>query len=69
MPVPPLHTLKTNRLWFKNEMEVGGVLAAGFLGAVDIKSTEQHKGASRSQSVINYYYIYVLILVILSNCL
>lgn len=44
-------------------------LAPGFLGAVEIEPTEQHKGFSRSQSVINYYYIYVLMLVILSNCL
>lgn len=50
-------------------MGMGGALAAGFLGAVELEPTEKHRGSSRSQSIINYYYIYALMLVILSNCL
>lgn len=67
--MPLLHTLKTKHVKFKDKMGAEGALAAGFLGAVEIEPTEQQKGSSRSQSVINYYYIYVLMLVILSNCL
>lgn len=67
--MPRLHTLKTNYRNLKNRIGVGRDLAAGIFGAVEIEPTEQHKDSSRSQSVINYYYIYVLMLVILSNCL
>lgn len=67
--MPQLHTLKTNYRNLKNKIVVGRDLAAGFLSAVEIEPTEQHKQSSRSQSVINYYYIYLLMLVILSNCL
>lgn len=67
--MPWLHTLKTNYRKLKNKIGVGRDLAAGFLSAAEIEPTEQHKESSRSQSVINYYYIYVLMLVILSNCL
>lgn len=67
--MPQLYTLKTNYRKLKYKIGVGRDLAAGFLGAVEIEPTEQHKESSRSQSVINYYYIYVLMLVILSNCL
>lgn len=47
---------------------MGEPLLSSFLGAVETEPTEQHRGSSRSQSIINYYYIYVLMLIILSNC-
>lgn len=68
-PCAAVAHLKTNHIKFKTKMVLGGALAAGFLGAVEIDPTELHKRSSRSQTVINYNYIYVLMLVILSNCL